>query len=444
MSLATLTEPARTPTSGGLPDERGKPIGTFAGLPLYKTGTAPARLRTRSQLERGLRLRPATGPVCHIKPTWHPDERRALYDPADAIPIPFRSPGDEWAWWSRRTCPRCGERCEYVVHGKQCGACHRADRARAEEIEKRRCSDCRRVGSKPLAYVKIGFYPEKLCRFCVAAKNREKQRLLRAAIRCPGGCGKRAATKREVLSWALANHRAIARWQRWCPPCESAHTAEEERLEGEREVRRAKARAEQEERDRQAREARAREVAELAAWAAAALDDPNVVILDTETTGLEDGARIVDIAVVTGAGDVLLDTLVDPGEPIPAEASAIHGITDAMVAGAPTFAEVLPMLAGAVTGRRVLAYNLGFDEGRLRYEFGLLGVDADGWLAAARWEDAMVPYSDWVGEWSEWHGNYRWQRLNGGHRALGDCLAVIDCLKVMARSVRPEDEEMAA
>lgn len=423
---------------------RGEPIGTFAGLPLYKTGDAPAHLRTRSQLERGLRLRPTGAPVCYVKPTWHPDERRALFDPADTTPIPFRSAGHEWAWWARRTCPRCGQRREYVVHGGQCGACHRADRARAELVEKRRCSGCRRVGSEPLPLVKIGFYPEKLCRFCAAQKKAEKELLLRAAIRCPGGCGKRTATKREVLAWALKNYRAISRWQRWCPPCEAAHRAEEERLEVVREARWAKQRAEQAERDRLKREARAREVAQLEEWARGVLADGDAVFLDTETTGLQDDARIVDIAVVTDAGEVLLDTLINPGVPIPAEATEIHGITDAMVAGAPGFAEVLPRLAAAVQGRRVLVYNLSYDDGRLRHELGLLGQGATAGLAASSWEDAMVPYSDWYGDWSEYWGNYSWQPLNGGHRALGDCLAVIDCLKAMARSRCAEDDEEQA
>lgn len=438
----TVLDDAPTSTKAA----RGEPIGTFAGLPLYKTGDAPAHLRTRSQLERGLRLRPTGAPVCYVKPTWHPDERRALFDPADTAPIPFRSAGHKWAWWARRTCPRCGQRREYVIHGTQCGACHRADRARAELVEKRRCSGCRRVGSKPLPLVKIGFYPEKLCRFCVAQKKAEKERLLRAAIRCPGGCGKRTATKREVLAWALKNYQAISRWQRWCPPCDEAHIAEQERAEAERQARWEKARADQAERDRATRAARENELAALRTWARAALTDPHVVILDTETTGLSDDARIVDIAVTTVSGEVLLDTVINPGEPIPASATAIHGITDAMVTDAPTFAQILPRLTDAVTGKRVLVYNLSYDDGRLHHELGLAGADAAAWSGQGRtrWEDAMIPYSDWYGDWSEYWGNYSWQPLNGGHRALGDCLAVIDCLKAMARSQGAEDDEEQA
>jgi DNA polymerase III epsilon subunit-like protein len=72
-------------------------------------------------------------------------------------------------------------------------------------------------------------------------------------------------------------------------------------------------------------------------WAQKILANPDAyAILDTETTGLEYNSRIVEIAVTTADGEVLLDTLVNPGEPIPADATAIHKITDEMVANAPS------------------------------------------------------------------------------------------------------------
>src|SRR5690606_33823093 len=57
----------------------------------------------------------------------------------------------------------------------------------------------------------------------------------------------------------------------------------------------------------------------------------NVVILDTETTGLYD-AEIVEIAVIDLGGNILMNTLVRPKNPIPAEVTAIHGINNEMVA----------------------------------------------------------------------------------------------------------------
>lgn len=452
MSAITLTEPAESVVPGGLPGERGKPIGTFAGMPLYKFGTAPAHLRSRWQLELWARRKPAPGqlPVCYVNPYGHPVEPCALYDPSTTVPIAAETIGTLWERRQRRTCPRCGEVREAVVRGKQCGKCRRGDLRRARELAERTCEECRRVGKKPYPLTVEGWRSKRLCRFCVAARKRKLDALLAEAVMCPGGCGKRTAAKKAVLAWAKANYRSVPSWPRkHCPPCGEAHRIEQERLTAKREARWAKERAEQAERDRQARAA---EVAELAAWARDALADPNVVILDTETTGLGDDARIVDIAVATGSGEVLLDTLVNPGEPIPCEATDIHGITDEMVAGAPTFTGIAGQLAAVLAGRRVIIYNKTYDVGILAFELRRLFADAgDGrealvaaWMAQAGFEDAMEPYSDWVGEWNDYHGNYRWQRLNGGHRALGDCLAVIECLHAMARSASADEEEWAA
>jgi exonuclease len=60
-------------------------------------------------------------------------------------------------------------------------------------------------------------------------------------------------------------------------------------------------------------------------------------VLDSETTRLY-GSFAVELAVVAVDGTVLVDT-VNPQVPIPEEVTGIHGITDAMVAAAPTFGE---------------------------------------------------------------------------------------------------------
>jgi DNA polymerase-3 subunit epsilon len=70
---------------------------------------------------------------------------------------------------------------------------------------------------------------------------------------------------------------------------------------------------------------RARAIRTARTWLKA---DP--LFLDTETTGLDDQAGICELSFVDIAGRVLMDTLVRPHQPIPHEASVIHGITDAM------------------------------------------------------------------------------------------------------------------
>jgi DNA polymerase III epsilon subunit-like protein len=167
------------------------------------------------------------------------------------------------------------------------------------------------------------------------------------------------------------------------------------------------------------------------AWAAKMLAMPELLILDTETSGLHDSAEIVQIAIMHAAtGHVLLDTLIKPTRPIPRDASAIHGITDAMVADMPTFAEVAPQLRELLYGQTVVIYNADFDCRMLKQSASAAGVVHE---LGAFFEDAMEPYSAWYGDWSQYHGSYRWKPLpDGDHSALGDCKACLDVLKRMA------------
>jgi len=91
-----------------------------------------------------------------------------------------------------------------------------------------------------------------------------------------------------------------------------------------------------------------------------------LVVFDLETTGpdrLTD--RIVEIAALKVSPDgsvAVYETRVNPGVKIPREATAVHGITDADVADAPTFAEVAPRLAAFLEGCDLAGYSLrGFD-----------------------------------------------------------------------------------
>jgi DNA polymerase III epsilon subunit-like protein len=179
-------------------------------------------------------------------------------------------------------------------------------------------------------------------------------------------------------------------------------------------------------------------------WARKLMAD-DFVILDTETTGLYSDAEIVQLAVIDKTGAVLLDTLIKPTQPIPERAIWIHGITDAMVEHAPTFDEIYNALLMAIGGKRVVIYNASFDIAMLHQseqwdqirrnpQKACLGQD--GWQGLAVWEDAMIPYSDWVGDWSNYHRSNRWQSLPGGdHTALGDARATLALIKRMAGHV---------
>ncbi|SHF38616.1 exonuclease, DNA polymerase III, epsilon subunit family [Seinonella peptonophila] len=163
------------------------------------------------------------------------------------------------------------------------------------------------------------------------------------------------------------------------------------------------------------------------------------VILDTETTGLDTNAEIVDIAVISMSGDVLLHTFVKPIDPIPVDASVIHGITDKMVVNAPSWLDVLPQLYDVIKDKVVLIYNDQFD---MRMMFQSLKRYKDTNTFQQYYDALHACYSDCVMRtYALLKGFDRWVKLEYAcgykteHRALGDCMAT---LKVIQNSFNPK------
>jgi DNA polymerase-3 subunit epsilon len=158
------------------------------------------------------------------------------------------------------------------------------------------------------------------------------------------------------------------------------------------------------------------------------LDDLAMVVVDTETTGLDvEEARIVSIGAVRLHGakvyrSVTMDRLVRPGVAIPARSTAVHGITDDMVADAEPFPDAFGDLCSMVQGAVLLGHNVGFDVGVLDRECRRHGLHwrpppaLDTLLLAG----ALLPEQD----------DLRLEALAGAlgvdvqgrHTALGDCL----------------------
>lgn len=103
------------------------------------------------------------------------------------------------------------------------------------------------------------------------------------------------------------------------------------------------------------------------------------IAFDLETTGLHPvGSQIVEIAAVRFRGDGTVlgeyQQLIDPGCPIPAGATAVHGISDRDVQGQPTIRGALPKFLEFVRqGPSImLAHNAAFDLGFLSFALGRL------------------------------------------------------------------------
>jgi DNA polymerase-3 subunit epsilon len=98
----------------------------------------------------------------------------------------------------------------------------------------------------------------------------------------------------------------------------------------------------------------------------ALLAGQRIVVVDTETTGMSpaEGHRLVEVALVGLEDGAIRDTwssLVRPGRPIPPDAAAVHGITDAMVAAAPEPAVVAAELRRGCGDLPLVFHNAPFD-----------------------------------------------------------------------------------
>ena len=107
-----------------------------------------------------------------------------------------------------------------------------------------------------------------------------------------------------------------------------------------------------------------------------------IVFFDLETTGVDASKdRIVEISMIKVMPDGTEDTRtrrINPGMPIPAEATAVHGITDADVADAPKFAQVAKSLEEFIRGCDFGGFNSNrFDLPLLVEEFMRAGLSVD-------------------------------------------------------------------
>jgi DNA polymerase III subunit epsilon len=108
------------------------------------------------------------------------------------------------------------------------------------------------------------------------------------------------------------------------------------------------------------------------------LDRP-LAVLDLETTGIDPKVdRIIEVSVLKllpGGGQDHRTRRVNPGVPIPPEATAIHGISDDDVADCPSFRAIAPGLARYLDGCDLAGFNiLNFDLRLLAAEFNRAGL----------------------------------------------------------------------
>lgn len=157
------------------------------------------------------------------------------------------------------------------------------------------------------------------------------------------------------------------------------------------------------------------------------------VILDTETTGIGRNDEIIQIGIIDLDGNTLLNQNIRPQKrkAIPKDATNVHGLTMDELINCPVFSELKDILKQTIGHRGIIAYNAEFDLRLYKQSYKVSG----GFFPNGNWHCAMREYAQFVGEWDDYHGNYRWHKLESGdHTAIGDCLATLAIIQQMAQT----------
>jgi DNA polymerase III subunit epsilon len=201
------------------------------------------------------------------------------------------------------------------------------------------------------------------------------------------------------------------------------------------------------------------ELAAEAEWA-----ELPIALIDLETTGRDASVdRVVEIGIVISRGGEVVERknwLVNPGRPIPKEATDVHKITDDDVKDAPPFAAIAAEVAAALAGCIPAAYNAAFDRAFLGNEVARAST-ANAGIAAVASPAAVAasagPVPPALRRTVEWLDPLVWARelqqgersralgevaarlgvtLENAHRASDDAEAALRVLLILGRDVR--------
>ncbi len=166
-----------------------------------------------------------------------------------------------------------------------------------------------------------------------------------------------------------------------------------------------------------------------------------LAFIDVESTGAHPARdRLTEIAIVRveyGAVVARWESLVAPGVPIPPLIQNLVGITDEMVAGAPSFADIADTVATLLDGCVFVAHNARFDYGFIKNAFGRMGRDFDApVLCTVKLSRALYPehHRHGLDALIERHG----LTCTARHRAMGDVDAIRQFVGLASDAFAPD------
>jgi DNA polymerase-3 subunit epsilon len=158
------------------------------------------------------------------------------------------------------------------------------------------------------------------------------------------------------------------------------------------------------------------------------------IFYDTETTGIRtEKDRIIEIAAFDPLLNRSFEQLINPGCPIPPEATAIHKISDEMVANSPSFGAAAQNFVQFCEGDVILIAhnNDSFDMPFIRCEFNRNGVPFPAWpfLDSLKWARRYRP--DLPRHTLQFLREIYGIKANNAHRALDDVLVLENVFRQM-------------
>jgi DNA polymerase-3 subunit epsilon len=162
----------------------------------------------------------------------------------------------------------------------------------------------------------------------------------------------------------------------------------------------------------------------------------DLIVLDTETTGVSSIDDLLQVSIIDGSGKTLINAYADPGYESWPDAEKINGITPEMVDDAPKIEEMIPEIKKILrSAKKIVGYNPRFD-------LGFLARSGATVLPDQKIIDVMDAFAEIYGDWDDYHGNCRWQTLSTcaayygydwgddtAHDSLADCKATLFCYK---------------
>ena len=165
------------------------------------------------------------------------------------------------------------------------------------------------------------------------------------------------------------------------------------------------------------------------------------LILDTETTGLDDNAEIVEITIIDSLGKILINELIKPKNKIPQQAIDIHGITNEMVQDKQPWTYWKNTIESILNNNECYIYNKGYDTKLMEQTSKQYNLNFN---TNCIFKCAMLDYAIYNNEWNPYWGNYRWVKLVNAyenvkkdnknivaHRALGDCIMTLEVVNFL-------------